>query len=86
MPTSVTNLIDGLESVGLARRSPHPTDRRTTLAEITDRGRKTTRAATDALNAISFGTKPLRRAELETLSEILRRLRVAAGDFSVPTS
>jgi DNA-binding MarR family transcriptional regulator len=85
-PTSVTNLIDGLEGAGLARRSPHPTDRRTTLAEITDRGRKTAFAATEALNAIRFGTKPLRKAELEKLSEILRRLRVAAGDFSVPTS
>ena len=34
-PTSVTNLIDGLERVGLVRREPHERDRRTTLAAIT---------------------------------------------------
>jgi DNA-binding MarR family transcriptional regulator len=38
-PTSVTNIIDRLEDQGLVRRVPHPTDRRTTLAEITDDGR-----------------------------------------------
>src|SRR5947209_3650978 len=31
-PTSVTNLIDGLEKAGYVRRTPHPNDRRTTLA------------------------------------------------------
>ena len=31
-PTSVTNLVDGLEQAGYAQRTPHPTDRRTTLA------------------------------------------------------
>jgi DNA-binding MarR family transcriptional regulator len=81
--TSVTNLIDGLEAAGHARRVPHPTDRRTTLAEITDRGREAARAASEALNAITFATTPLRKAELETLTEILGRLRVDAGDFAV---
>jgi DNA-binding MarR family transcriptional regulator len=80
--TSVTNLIDGLESAGHVSRAPHPTDRRTTLAEITDQGRRAARAATEVLNAMAFGTEPLRRAELEALSEILKRLRVGAGDFS----
>ena len=79
--TSVTNLIDGLESAGHAVRVPHPTDRRTTLAEITATGRKTARAATEALNAMRFATAPLSSSELETLTDILRRLRVDAGDF-----
>src|SRR5215208_1363565 len=39
-PTSVTNLVDGLERSGLATRSPHPNDRRTTLATITEAGRE----------------------------------------------
>src|SRR5512135_2842450 len=34
-PTSVTSLVDGLEKRGFAQRTPHPSDRRTTLAEIT---------------------------------------------------
>ena len=36
-PATVTNIIDRLEADGLVRRVPHPTDARTTLAEITDR-------------------------------------------------
>ena len=35
-PTSVTNIVDRLEGQGLVRRVDHPTDRRTTLCEITD--------------------------------------------------
>ena len=80
--TSVTNIIDGLERSGLVRREPHPTDRRTTLAAITDRGREVARTATEALNEYAFGTGPLEDEELETLSTILRRVRVAEGDFT----
>src|SRR2546421_3612427 len=36
-PTSVTNLVDGLERKGYIERVPHPSDRRTTLAVITGR-------------------------------------------------
>lgn len=79
--TSVTNLIDGLERSGYARRRPHERDRRTTLAEITARGREVATAATEALNAERFGTAPLRRQELEQVSELLRRLRAGADDF-----
>jgi len=49
-PTSVTNLIDGLEKVGYVTRSPHPNDRRATLATITGAGRATAERATAALN------------------------------------
>jgi DNA-binding MarR family transcriptional regulator len=80
-PTSVTNLVDGLEKLEYAERAPHPSDRRTTLATITDRGREVAAAATDALNEIRFGTPPLSRAELESVTQVLRRLRFAAGDF-----
>src|SRR5205085_10819701 len=80
-PTSVTNLIDGLERAGYAERTPHPEDRRTTLGAITRLGRETAAAATQALHEIRFGTEPLRRAELESLTEVLRRVRAEAGDF-----
>jgi DNA-binding MarR family transcriptional regulator len=80
-PTSVTNLIDGLEKLRYAERTPHPSDRRTTLATITGRGREVAAAATEALNAIRFGTPPLTKAELEAVTNVLCRLRVAAGDF-----
>ena len=81
-PTSVTNLVDGLERLRYARRVPHPSDRRTTLAEITDDGRRAADAATEALHAIKFGTPPLSKRELETVTAVLRRLRLAAGDFA----
>jgi DNA-binding MarR family transcriptional regulator len=80
-PTSVTNLIDGLEQLGYATRAAHPTDRRTTLATITERGRTVAEEATGVLNHMRFGTEPLRRGELDALTETLGRLRVAAGDF-----
>jgi DNA-binding MarR family transcriptional regulator len=80
-PTSVTNLIDGLEKKGYAERTPHPSDRRTTLASITPRGREAATAATEALHAIRFGTPPLRKSELEAVTEVFRPVRLDAGDF-----
>jgi DNA-binding MarR family transcriptional regulator len=79
--TSVTNTIDGLERLGYVERAPHPEDRRATLAAITARGREVAEQATRVLNEERFGTAPLGRAELEALSETLRRVRIDAGDF-----
>jgi DNA-binding MarR family transcriptional regulator len=76
-PTSVTNLIDGLERAGYVARTPHPTDRRTTLASITEAGRRTAAAATEELHEIRFGTEPLRKAELQALSDLLREFRLS---------
>src|SRR5215510_11911013 len=39
-PTSVTNIVDRLEADGLVKRTPHPSDRRTTLVEISPAGRE----------------------------------------------
>jgi DNA-binding MarR family transcriptional regulator len=38
-PRAVSALVDGLESMGLARRVPHPTDGRAALVELTTAGR-----------------------------------------------
>lgn len=83
-PTSVTNIVDGLEKQGYAKRTPHPQDRRTTLATITRSGRTTAIRATDALNDLNFGTEPLTKQELEDLTTIVERLRASAGDFYAP--
>jgi len=80
--TSITNLIDGLEGLGLVTRTPHDHDRRTTLAAITDAGRKVAEDATEVLNAEKFGTAPLTRDELGTLFDVLRRVRLDADDFA----
>ena len=79
--TSITNTIDGLERLGLARRRPHEHDRRTTLASITERGREVAEAATAVLNEARFSTAPLDADDLETLFHLLRRLRAGAEDF-----
>src|SRR3712207_6577384 len=44
-PTSITSAMDKLQAQGFVRRRPHPSDRRTTLAEITDAGRAVAREA-----------------------------------------
>jgi DNA-binding MarR family transcriptional regulator len=82
-PTSVTNLVDGLERSGYAERTPHPSDRRTTLATITQGGREVAAAATEALQQMRFGMGPLQESELETITDVLRRVRAAAGDFTI---
>src|SRR5215218_3036346 len=76
--TSITNIVDGLERLGYAERTPHEHDRRTTLASITRRGREVAEAATLALNAMQFGTDPLGDGEREQVFELLRGLRAAA--------
>ncbi|MHB1583529.1 MAG: MarR family winged helix-turn-helix transcriptional regulator [Acidimicrobiales bacterium] len=83
-PTSVTNAVDRLEADGLVERVPHPRDRRTTLARITDRGRAVLAEATTAVNASGFGVAALDAAQLDQLSGILRVLRRSAGDFDDP--
>jgi DNA-binding MarR family transcriptional regulator len=80
-PTSVTSLVDGLERSGLVRREPHSSDRRATLASITDDGREVAKAATKALNEEKFGTEPLSADDLDAVTKILATLRVDAGDF-----
>jgi len=81
-PATVTSAIDRLEADNLVRRLPHPSDARTTLAEITTRGRRTVAAATAELNAKVFETVQLSRTELESLIRLLVKVRVEAGDFS----
>jgi DNA-binding MarR family transcriptional regulator len=80
-PTSVTNLVDRLESQGLVRRTRHPTDRRTTLAEITGEGRRVVEKATAEVVDTHFGLDGLSATELTRLTAILRKVRVHAGDF-----
>ncbi len=79
--TSVTNMIDRLESAGLVRREPNPSDGRGTLAVITDEGRTVAAKATADLNAARFGMSALGETQLGEVFALLRTLRVGAGDF-----
>jgi DNA-binding MarR family transcriptional regulator len=81
-PTSVTNIVDRLEADRLVKRIPHPTDRRTTLVEITEAGRARRAAATQAVTSVDFGLRGLTERQTETLTELLAKVRRASGDFT----
>ena len=80
-PASVTNAIDRLEASGFVSRSPHPTDGRATLADITPAGRQIVEQATASLTAERFGADGLDDDAARQLVELLVPFRSAAGDF-----
>ncbi len=80
-PTSVTNIVDRLQADGLVRRTPHPTDRRATLVEITDAGVALRDKATMSVTAVGFGLSGLTPEQETHLTELLGLVRHAAGDF-----
>ena len=81
-PTSATNIIQRLEGQGLVERAPNPADGRGTLAAITPSGREVMEQATRDLVDRGFGLAALSAPELEQLFVLLRKVRVAAGDFT----
>ena len=80
-PTSVTSIVDRLEHAGLVVRRPHPDDGRAVLAEITPAGRALVEQATADLVGADFGLGVLDEHGLRALSELLRPVRKAAGDY-----
>jgi DNA-binding MarR family transcriptional regulator len=80
-PTSVTSIVDRLESAGHVVRRRHPEDGRAVLAEITDSGRAVVDAATADLVSARFAMADVAPARLRELSELLRPVRELAGDF-----
>jgi DNA-binding MarR family transcriptional regulator len=81
-PTSVTSTVDRLVGQNYVQRRPHPTDRRTVLAGITEEGRVAAQEATRAVVDAEFGLGALTVSDLRQLTKILRKLRLAEGDFS----
>ncbi|GAA4345628.1 MarR family winged helix-turn-helix transcriptional regulator [Angustibacter luteus] len=81
-PTSVTNIVQRLEQAGLVERTPNPRDGRGTLAGITAEGRRVVQLATGDLVGLDFGLEALDGAERGQLFTLLRKVRVAASDFT----
>ena len=79
--TSVTSIVDRLESAGLVVRRRHPDDGRAVLAEITEAGRALVERATADLVASRFALTSLVPDQLQALSDLLRPVRHDAGDF-----
>lgn len=78
-PTSVTNSVDRLERAGLVRRSAHPSDGRTKLAEITPQGRAAVEQATLELNAKVFTKPGFSAPGVDGLNQVLGRFRHEAA-------
>ncbi len=83
-PTSVTNAVNRLEEQGLLTREPHPHDGRTTLATITPLGRRLAEKATEAVNRDVFTQPGLGPNAVTVLVDVLRSLRLQAGDWEEP--
>ena len=80
-PASVTNAADRLESAGLIQRTPHPSDGRTTLIELTERGRERVETAAVALNEQVFSSPGITSDAARDLVKVLTDLRRETGDF-----
>jgi DNA-binding MarR family transcriptional regulator len=81
-PTSVTNAIDRLVAAGFVDRRPNPADGRGVLAGITDAGRAVVELGTRALTELDFGLADLPETERDLLFDVLRRVRLGAGDVA----
>ena len=76
-----TVMIDRLEAAGLARRTPHPTDRRVTLVELSTRGEGLLSANAGRLaTALPIGSSAEIRHVADLLHAIAARLDVLADD------
>jgi DNA-binding MarR family transcriptional regulator len=84
-PTSVTNAIDRLVAAGYVARRPNPADGRGVLAAITEEGRAVVEVATRALTELDFGLADVPEAERDELFDLLRRVRLGAGDVAETT-
>ena len=68
---NLTVLVDELEEQGLARRRPHPTDRRAKLVEATHKGKNLAKRANEILGTPPAALSTLDRDDLEALRRVL---------------
>lgn len=71
-PPNATVVVDELESLGLARRRPHPTDRRAKVVEATRKGKDLARRADAILATPPPALTALSTDDLKTLRRILK--------------
>ncbi len=73
-PPNATVLVDDLEAQGLARRKPHPTDRRAKLVEPTRKGKELAQRADTILSTPPPALSDLSAEDLDTLRRIFARV------------
>jgi DNA-binding MarR family transcriptional regulator len=80
-PRNVTGLVNGLEASGLVRRSPHPTDGRAALVELTGDGARAAAAlARDEREFAQYLFADRTTDELDTLAVGLDQLLACLSD------
>jgi DNA-binding MarR family transcriptional regulator len=82
--TSITSLVDRLEKQGLIKRTPHPSDRRSTIAQMTPAGQVLTRKAIKLLNSALFRNLGLSGRETHLLIGLLMKMRRSWNDIENP--
>jgi DNA-binding MarR family transcriptional regulator len=78
-PPNATVVVDDLEAMGLARRRPHPSDRRAKVVEATRKGKAMARRADAVLATPPPALGELDTEDLETLRRILRSVSTRSG-------
>ncbi len=71
-PRHITTLVDALDATGLARREPHPTDRRAVLVHLTERGRSLMQAMD--IEHTELGAALIDGLDAETVATAIRAL------------
>jgi DNA-binding MarR family transcriptional regulator len=71
-PPNATVVVDDLESLGLARRRSHPTDRRARVVEATRKGKEMARRADAILSTPPPALSALSTDDLEALRRMLK--------------
>ena len=79
-PTTVTLVIDQLEARELVVRRPHPSDRRTVLAALTEEGLRVVTKAAEELGAANFGLPGVTDSMAQRLTGVLGQVRGKLGD------
>jgi DNA-binding MarR family transcriptional regulator len=79
-PATVTSNVDRLEAAGFCRRRAHPTDARTTLAEITPMGRQVFVRAVEVMKTKVFAAVALSDEEAQLLVDLIAKIRRSVGD------
>jgi DNA-binding MarR family transcriptional regulator len=78
--TSITNVVTRLGEYGLVTIKPDSKDRRVTRVALSRSGTNRLRKANEMLADVDFGLGALTRAELESVSALLFKVRAEHGD------
>lgn len=82
VPRAVTPIIDALEEAGYARRCTDPDNRRSTLLEITDEGRRLCeRISENRTHAAGEVFAPLSEQQRDTLTDLLEQVYANRPDW-----